>query len=357
MRSNSLKTTRRFIAHEVVQTSMMDCGPASLKCLLEGFHIRASYGRLREACQTDVDGTSIDTIEEAARQLGLEAAQMMLPKDYLLLPESEALPALVITRNPDGNTHFVVLWRRHAHVVQVMDPATGRRWMSQTDFLKELYIHTFSLPATDWREWAVGEGFLKLLRARLSGVGVSSKAASAIIDSALADEGWRSIAALDAAARMVASIVRAGGLRRGRQAESLIAALFERARSEANETDVTPENYWMVRPAPSESDGQPQYPERRGGGSSVQMRGAVLVSVSGRRAADEQYPDRKEGDNEGREGSSRPPLSPELAAALEEKPERPGRELISFLRADGLLAPASLMAALGLAAGGSIEDG
>jgi ATP-binding cassette subfamily B protein len=58
--------TRRWLAPEVVQTSAMDCGPASLTCLLEGFGIRASYGRLREACQTDVDGTSIDTLEAAA---------------------------------------------------------------------------------------------------------------------------------------------------------------------------------------------------------------------------------------------------------------------------------------------------
>jgi hypothetical protein len=46
---------RRWLVPEVVQTSAMDCGPASLKCLLEGFQIPVSYGRLREACQTDVD--------------------------------------------------------------------------------------------------------------------------------------------------------------------------------------------------------------------------------------------------------------------------------------------------------------
>ena len=51
---------RRFRVPEVVQTSAMDCGPASLKALLEGFGVPASYGRLREACFTGVDGTSID---------------------------------------------------------------------------------------------------------------------------------------------------------------------------------------------------------------------------------------------------------------------------------------------------------
>lgn len=64
---------RRFFVPEAIQSSSMDCGTASLKALLEGFGIRASYGRLREACQTDVDGTSIDQIEEAALAAGAMA--------------------------------------------------------------------------------------------------------------------------------------------------------------------------------------------------------------------------------------------------------------------------------------------
>ena len=74
----------RFFAPEVIQTSAMDCGPAALKCLLEGFGVRVSYGRLREACQTSVDGTSIDTLETLAQSLGLDAEQVMMPVDHLL---------------------------------------------------------------------------------------------------------------------------------------------------------------------------------------------------------------------------------------------------------------------------------
>src|SRR4051794_26929958 len=87
----AIKTRRRWLAPEVVQTSNADCGPAALKCLLDGYGIPASYGRLREACQTDVDGTSIDALEEIAAKLGLEAEQVMLPLDHLLIPELRAL--------------------------------------------------------------------------------------------------------------------------------------------------------------------------------------------------------------------------------------------------------------------------
>jgi ABC-type bacteriocin/lantibiotic exporter with double-glycine peptidase domain len=148
---------RRWLAPEVVQTSAMDCGPAALTCLLEGFGIPVSYGRLREACQTDVDGTSIDTLEEVAVQLGLDAEQVMVPVDQVFLPEANALPAIVVVRLASGFTHFVVLWRRHGRIVQVMDPATGRRWPSCTRFLDELYVHTLAIPAAAWRAWAETE--------------------------------------------------------------------------------------------------------------------------------------------------------------------------------------------------------
>ena len=152
---------QRFLAQEVVQTSAMDCGPAALKSILEGFGISASYGRLREACQTDVDGTSIDTLEDLANQLGLQAEQVMLPADHLALPEAEALPAIVVVRLPNGLTHFLVVWGRVGGFLQVMDPATGRRWPSWKSFQNELYIHTFPVPVQAWREWAGSDGLLK----------------------------------------------------------------------------------------------------------------------------------------------------------------------------------------------------
>ena len=80
--------TRRLFVPEVVQTSAMDCGPASLKALFGGFGIYLSYGRLREACQTDVDGTSIDALEDVAPKLGLAVSQAIIPADFLLLEEA-----------------------------------------------------------------------------------------------------------------------------------------------------------------------------------------------------------------------------------------------------------------------------
>src|SRR5437870_1695041 len=180
-----VSTKRRLLAPEVVQTSAMDCGPASLKCLLEGFGVPVSYGRLREACQTDVDGTSIDAMEEIAIQLGLEAEQIVLPADFLLLEEAQALPGIVVVRNPNGVTHFVVAWRRHGRFVQVMDPAIGRRWMPIEDFRSQVYIHTMAVKSADWREWAASEKFLRPLRRKLATLGVSGRTSVSLVDRAV----------------------------------------------------------------------------------------------------------------------------------------------------------------------------
>lgn len=156
-----MKSRASFLVPETVQTSNMDCGPAALKCLLEGFGVNVHYGRLREACQTDVDGTSIDTLEEVANQLGVQAEQIMLPVDHVLLPESRALPAIAVVVQPNGITHFVVVWRTHGQYVQIMDPATGRRFVPRDQFLNQLYVHKMSVPAEDWREYAASDDFLR----------------------------------------------------------------------------------------------------------------------------------------------------------------------------------------------------
>src|SRR5437867_3584257 len=196
--SASRPPARRFLVPEVVQTSAMDCGPAVLKCLLEGYGIPIHYGRLREACQTDVDGTSIDTLEEVAGQLGLEAEQVMLPVNHLLLPEAEALPAILVVRQPNGFTHFVLVWRRHGPFIQVMDPGVGRRWMTGQELLDDVYVHTQRLPAAAWHEWALSDGFRRPLSRRLRDLGLG-RAGEGLIETAAAAPGWQALARLDAA--------------------------------------------------------------------------------------------------------------------------------------------------------------
>ena len=316
---------RRIFVPEVVQTSAMDCGPAALKCLAEGFGIPVSYGRLREACQTDVDGTSIDTMEEVAVQLGLDAEQIMAPADFVLLPEAKLLPAIAVVLRANKTTHFVVAWRSHGGLLQVMDPAIGRQWQAKAQFASSLYVHTLPVPAKGWREWAESEKFTLPLRRKLDDLGISGKAAKRFVQAALDVPGWRGLARLEAGTRSLSAIVRSGAVRQGSEARRVLERLIERASQDPKEgSGVIPPIYWSAWPAPPE-DGEEQ----------VFFKGAVLVHVKGRRAESAISETGK--------------LPPEVAAALEEKSSRPGIELLRLLRADGLLAPAAVVTALGLA--------
>jgi ABC-type bacteriocin/lantibiotic exporter with double-glycine peptidase domain len=323
---------RRVFVPEVVQTSAMDCGPASLKCLAEGFGIPVSYGRLREACQTDVDGTSIDTMEEVAVQLGLEAEQIMAPADFVLLPEANLLPAIAVVLRASKVTHFVVAWRGHGGLLQVMDPAIGRQWEPKAQFLASLYIHTLPVSAKGWREWAESEKFTLPLRRKLDDLGISRTAAERFIDSALSVPGWRALSRLEAGTRSLSSIVRSGGLHRGAEAERVLDRLLEQSSRDPKEGHgVIPSNYWSAWSAPPE-----------GGEERLFFKGAVLVHVKGRRS-----------ESAVAEGGE---LPPEVAAALEEKPGRPAVELLRMLQADGLLAPVTVVTALGLATLGVLVE-
>jgi ATP-binding cassette subfamily B protein len=277
--------------------------------MLEGLGVPVSYGRLREACQTGVDGTSIDTIETTAVTLGLDAEQILIPIDHLLLPESKCLPAIVVVRLSNYATHFVVVWRRHGPWLQIMDPAVGRRWTRTNEFLRTVHLHKQAVPADGWREWAASEQFTKALTARLDALAIRGSAAKNLIAEALADPGWKGIGSLDAAVRMTASLVASGAVKRGASAESLI-------RNIAAEPDGIPEPYWSVF-------GKPNDPE------TVAMRGAVLVRAS------KAVPT-----------ADKSALPEELRAALTETPGRPLAEIWRTIRQDGVLAPLAIACAL-----------
>ena len=315
----------RWLVPEVVQTSAMDCGPAALKCLLAGFNIPVSYGRLREACQTNIDGTSIDRLEEVAQQLGLDAQQVMLPIDHILLSAAQVLPAMVVVRHADGATHFVVVWRRHGAWLQVMDPAIGRRWVSCSRFLEEIYHHEFAVAATDWHEWAASADFLKPLTQRIGLLGAKPTNISALLAAALAEPDWFGLAKLDAGVRLTQSLVLAGGIHSGKAAVNFLNAALALIDKE-DIYNTIPMAYWSVIPQQADPDGN----------QHLLLKGAVLLQVQAQHAAE-------------LDDHEVAPLSAELQAALNEPPVKPMQTLLGLLAADGWASPLPLFGAMTIA--------
>jgi ABC-type bacteriocin/lantibiotic exporter with double-glycine peptidase domain len=255
--------SRRYLIPEVVQTSAMDCGPAALAALLQGLGWPVSYPRLRELCQTDVDGTSIDTLEELACELGADAEQVMRPTDSILDGEHSALPCIAVVNLPSGLTHFVVAWRQLFGHVQVMDPITGRRWMPRAQFLASLYEHELEVPTEAWLAYARSEEFLADLRRRLQDC-LGTSRVDTVLAQAVAAGNWQALADLDALARL------AGAAPTG-QADS-INALFDAF-------ERTPTELRALLPSQCFQVVATDDPQR------LRLRGAVLLRLKGQAAA------------------------------------------------------------------------
>ncbi|HKY35356.1 MAG TPA: ATP-binding cassette domain-containing protein [Polyangiaceae bacterium] len=316
-----MRRRRSWLAPEVVQSSALDCGPAALRCLLAGFGIEVSLGRLRDACQTDLDGTSIDDIEEVAKSFGLVCEQQVVPRDHLLSPKADLLPLLTVVRLPNGATHFVVVWRRYGSYLEIMDPGAGRRWLRCADFLETLYTHTLVAEAKSWQSWVTGAAAMRgVLEERLRALGVwRGKARRLLRELGATTHG---LLLLDAAARFSQSLASAGALRSARQRRRLLGALLEQEQAGLR---VIPDTFWSGRSiAPEETEG---------GAAAVEFRGAVGLAVRGKVSA-----------------PGADVTLPAAAAELLRTPRRSTRQIVlGQLRAGGKVLPALLVGAALLA--------
>ena len=261
---------RRFLIPEMMQSSVMDCGPAALQAVLRGFGIHASYDALRERCETDVDGTSIDALARLGSELGLRSHEVLIAKDNFLLPSARCLPAIVVTRSAGGSLHFIVVWRRVGRFVQILDPGSGRRWLRQEALLELLPEIPLPVSMRRWRRWAGSSDSIGPLRTRLHDLGVRSGRARALLEEAAADPEFGGFARLDAALRMLQALVNSAALRRGAPATRLLQGLLRAAAPESRGAALAiPRHFWWVAPDPSDS-------------VRLIARGIVVVHFSGR---------------------------------------------------------------------------
>jgi ATP-binding cassette subfamily B protein len=266
------RTSRRsFLVPEVIQTSLMDCGPAALKAVLQGFGIAVDYDLLRERCQTDVDGTSIDALADLAGELGLGSQEILVPRDHFLLKEADCLPSIVVTRSGGGLLHFIVVWNTVGPYVQVMDPTGGRRWTRWDRFLATMPDIPIPISVDRWRRWACSENAVAPWRARMQAVGIGGAGSRSLIARAQADAGWVTFAALDAGIRMIASLVETGAIGKGREAERLLESLLDRTVTEGHSAEGIPRKFWWATPGTSPG--------------KITIRGALIVRFFARTQA------------------------------------------------------------------------
>lgn len=253
-----------------------DTGPgratAALRAALTAYGIPFDAATLERECEVDEDGASIDTLEDVATdKYGLDATQAILPAEHLLLAESKAVPAIVIADGPPGSDmlDFVLVWKIEGDRALIMDPAQGRAWVPRAELAKRIEKDELTLPAEDWHAAESQPSFHDAVRARLVALGLDREAAQALVARAAADPASRALGALEAASRQLeADPAPAGG-----DARAFVTKVVDCALDAACTTEPVPASFYSARPAPKAADGRAQ----------VQVRGALLLAISGRK--------------------------------------------------------------------------
>ena len=109
----------------MLQLSSVECGAASLSMILNYFGRRTRVSDCRDALGVGRDGLSAEAIARTARNFGLRV------KAYTLEParlKDVPLPVIVHW----NLNHFVVVERWSPAMVEMVDPASGRRQFSRT---------------------------------------------------------------------------------------------------------------------------------------------------------------------------------------------------------------------------------
>jgi ABC-type bacteriocin/lantibiotic exporter with double-glycine peptidase domain len=201
---------RSFLAPECLQVSSMDCGVAAVSTLLAGYGIAASYERLRELCQTSIDGTAVDSLEDLCNGLGLDVCQHVVPIDSAADVMEGRYPLIAIISRGSVIPHYVTVWRRVGSYLQVMDPSGGRRWVHVRKFESELFRLRFRLSTEDWGVWMQSNSFRDALEHRARAF-LTPATADRVIEDAFEQMDVAEISALDASLRLVHTTARASG--------------------------------------------------------------------------------------------------------------------------------------------------
>lgn len=102
-----------------VQTAPGKCGPAAMRVILAFYDIETTEDEVAKIAGTDLSGTTLYGLQQAARAYGLDAVGERWNWARLL---NEEHPVIAYV----GNNHYVVVFGIEDGYVNLFDPATGQ---------------------------------------------------------------------------------------------------------------------------------------------------------------------------------------------------------------------------------------
>ena len=147
----------------VCQYDQLDCGPAALLTVLRFFRGDTTLVHARQICQTDLHGTTMLDMVNAAKEMGFVAHGASGTFAELA---REKMPCIAHVVLPEGLNHFLVIYKIKGSRLYVGDPGKGRYILKQAEFEK-IWKHRAVIllqpngslmqrPGCSWLRWIWG---------------------------------------------------------------------------------------------------------------------------------------------------------------------------------------------------------
>ena len=107
---------------KVRQHDNTDCAAACVASVCTHYGLRLPLLRIREACGTGPDGTSLQGIIDACGRLGMDAAGLRAKEKHITDLQEAVKPVILHLRKKNGWLHYVVLYALDDSTATVMDP-------------------------------------------------------------------------------------------------------------------------------------------------------------------------------------------------------------------------------------------
>lgn len=136
---------------EIKQHDATDCAAAALAAVACSWGLEVPLIKIREACGSGRNGTTIKGLADGARRLGLNAKALKSPQRAIEALSLIEYPAILHIEKENGDLHFVVFCGEVKGGFTVMDPAEGKRVVWSRERMKRLwtgYLVLFSPDAT-----------------------------------------------------------------------------------------------------------------------------------------------------------------------------------------------------------------
>jgi len=114
-----------------MQTTKYSCGPAALATVLQNMGFNVTEQELKVLAGTDVSGTTMHGMAQAAKAKGLSAAGMKISTD-------ELRPNNIVHVTIDGTPHYSVVREVTENSVKLADPSLGNIELTREKF-SEIY--------------------------------------------------------------------------------------------------------------------------------------------------------------------------------------------------------------------------